>query len=156
MLDVAATVPELIVDISTQLEIYDRVPAGHLVHAIENNRMAPLFEAGDVAVIATDGPADCLPIDGGLFLIEHAAPPATPSERVARRTRELVQTNLRQLPSGEEHWFAEPLNPLTFSGGVPSLLEIAAAFGPYRDADDLARLLIGRVVGIYNPAWKGL
>jgi hypothetical protein len=139
-------------EVALQLEIFDSVPHGFIVHAIHDDRMAPLLKAGEVAVIESNGQAGWYPVDGGLFLIEHVSPPPLTGLRYERRVRSVVQTNLRRRKDDQAHWWTCPLNHGdALAGG--SILHVSD--GPF-DEGHLTDKLLGPVVGIYRPDCEAL
>lgn len=120
------------------LRIFGKVPGWAIAHALDDNSMAPLFRAGEVAVVESDGKPGWMPQEGNLYLIEYVSVPVG-GELYARRTRRIIMPRLN---GGA--WWAGPLAQRRGSFGFMS-------DGPYRDECDLAGKLIGRVVGIYNP-----
>ncbi len=123
------------------LEIFDRIPPSHIVHAIPDRHCMPLLQPGEVAVI-TNRPQICIE-DGVWYLVEHQSPPDYPQGRMRTR-REIVVA--RKHPK-HEHW--------AFT--VPAQVRgeaFAMADGPYEYWQACQKVL-GEVVGIYRPAGAG-
>jgi len=129
------------------LEIFgdlSRVMSRYIVHAAADDHNAPLIRRGEVVVVDTGGASvtgGWLPTEGGLFLIEYCSPPYA-GERYERRSRSIVQT----FTDHEGRWHAGGLRRGSFGG------KMVCSDGPYADELILADKLIGKVVGIYQPA----
>lgn len=126
------------------LELFHHVPSWAIVHATQDNRNSPLIRKGEIAIVESDGMNGVLPADGELFLIEYASIPMARYER-CRRTRDIVQT----IRNARGHWCATSIRRGVVDG------KLFTMDGPYREMDDLADKLIGRIVGIYAPSMIG-
>jgi hypothetical protein len=126
------------------LKLFHQVPGWAIVHAARDNRNSPLIRKGEIAIVKSDGMNGVLPAEGGLFLIEYASIPMARYER-CRRTRDIVQT----IKNACGHWCATSIRRGMVDG------ELHTMDGPYREMDDLADKLIGRIVGIYAPSMIG-
>ena len=127
-----------------RLELFERPHPATTVHAVHDNRHAPLIRAGEIVVVEGNGKSGWLPVDGGLFLIEYVSKGQALYDR-ERRTREVVQT----YRNARGDWYAGPMRRGQV-GGV-----IHCSDGPYRDEQVLADQLIGRVVGILSSSMEG-
>jgi hypothetical protein len=142
------------------LRIFDAVPDHHAVIAMTGDGSA-LLRRGEVAVYDTDAHAAVLQ-DGGLYVVESQTPAhgmpvdmfarmlldrRAPRMRVDRCVRRLVRSE-----RNPEHWWFRPLK--VDGGAIGGIRVFVASDGPYCEIDVYAKV-IGRVVGIYNPAAIG-
>jgi len=131
-----------------KLEIFEHLrglPSAYFVQLATDNRNAPLIQAGEI-VVADQGGAQrggWFPVEGGLFVIEYnGGLNDYPDQRYPRVSHDIVQT----FRDHKGDWWAGGLRR-----GVVGKT-VYCACGPYRDEMHLAGKLIGRVVGIYQPA----
>ena len=123
------------------LEIFDRIPPSHIVHAIPNRRCLPLLQPGEVAVI-TNRPG--MIIEHGLwYLVEYHSPPSYPQGRM---------TTCREIVVAKKHPKRD-LWAFTVPAQVPG--EAFAMADGYYEGWQASQRVLGQVVGIYRPAGAG-
>lgn len=120
-------------DTGLRLQVFDSVPVGHIVHAVSDASLSPLFRPGEVAVV---DPSDCRPIDGGLAMIQFLQPHCfgIPAERW-RWDRTIVEVIKR-----DDQWFTR-----TYAGTSDG---VEWRDGPWCEGDMMDKIL-GQVVGIF-------
>jgi hypothetical protein len=134
------------------LKIFSTVPPRFGVFPVEYD--CPMFRAGEVAVY--DEMWDHHPLeDGGIYIIEYQRPAAGMSweawgsfETRSRLDIRRSMITARRSARDPQHWNASPMAATNGRG------MIIGTDGPYQDWQ-LAGQIIGKVVGIYNPAAIG-
>jgi hypothetical protein len=123
------------------LELMTHCPPRHVVHAIQDNRHAPLIRKGEIVVIEGGERAGWWPVDGGLFLWESESPPMY-GALYGTRSRDVVQVFLNT----RGQWMIGGMARNRRVDGIYYMSD-----GPYRDEEHLASKLIGKVVGLLAP-----
>lgn len=121
------------------LRLFETIEPGFIVHAATDRSCEPMIQLGEVAVITDE--EQLYPEPGGWYLIEYSN--GTTYRGRERRCRSIRVAELRE-QRGEQFWHLRP--PAQARRGF-----LPTSDGPYRDFNDIAEKVLGRVVGIYRP-----
>lgn len=130
-------------DSGRALKIFDTIESGFIVHAVTDHGCEPMIQPGEVAVITDQ--EQLYPEPGGWYLIEYSNGKSYRGRE--RRCRCICVANVTE-HRGEEIWSLK--SPAQRTRGVLEMSD-----GPYRDFNDIAEKVLGRVVGIYRPVDDG-
>jgi hypothetical protein len=131
------------------LPLMDSLPAGHVLHPIADGASWPHLKPGEFAVIDT---TDRTPAQGELFVIEYQSSRRRCVMETFRHPRVMDEVDGRggwcvgllvRPRSIEETWRRLNAGQTRHMGYD----------GPYRRAEYLSELMIGRVVGVFAPAF---
>lgn len=117
------------------LPIYQDLPFRPIVHLCQNDFSAPLIKEGEI-VLVSEGYG--FPQAGEIYVIEY------PASRPWRRFSERHIVTIGESLDGK--WFTHHLAQRSGDGSW------LMADGPYT-CDALIDMIVGRVVGIYDPAF---
>lgn len=150
--------PEVDADLN-KLEIFTKIPPYHYIGIVAVEQNGTLLKAGEVAVYDTSTVCSEGWIDGALYAVEHQNPRAGMSwemwwdygEKYGGRSAIVTSRSVRLLkrhPKMPDHWVLHPIAPrdalgcyMMSDGPIPQWL--------------LGERLLGRIIGIYNPAPLG-
>lgn len=124
---------------SPSLEIFETIPAGYLAHAVTDRGCLPMIQPGEVAVVTEQ--EGLIPEAGGWYLVEYSNGMTYRGRE--RRLRTICVAHVADL-RGEEVWWLR--SPAKRSKGITEMSD-----GPYRDFNDIAEKVLGRVAGLYRP-----
>ena len=134
------------------LRLMDHIPDGHVVHAIADHSGDPLLRKGEIVIVDR---RDHNARDGGIFLVERGQ-----RHSIDLRTRDVVSIETREFTSTHGPmmgWWMHPVARL--NEDVIAQAHRTGGFymsdGPYGDVCHVNAVVVGRVVGIYDPAASG-
>lgn len=141
---------------SNRLEIFTAIPAYHYIGIVAVEQNGAMLKAGEVAVYDTSTPSTEGWVDGALYAVEHQQPRAGMTwgmwweygKKYGGRSAIVTSRSVKLLKRHTklaDHWVLHPIaarDPhgvyMMSDGPIPEWL--------------LGERMLGRIIGIYNPA----